>query len=86
MAKMKKMKKIILIFGVLSLLVFIRPVLGFNSNTTSTLKVEQSEDALGGSFVEEALKGIEHFYQYTGFANLESGNLIMILIGFISSS
>jgi oxaloacetate decarboxylase beta subunit len=86
MTKMKKMKKVILIFGVLSLLVFIRPVLGFNTNTTNsttTLLVAQSEDTTSESFIQEALSGIEHFYEYTGFANVESGNLIMILIGII---
>lgn len=80
------MKKVILIFGVLSLLVFIRPVLGFNTNTTNsttTLLVAQSEDTTSESFIQEALSGIEHFYEYTGFANVESGNLIMILIGII---
>ena len=35
------------------------------------------------SFVSEALHGIGQFYQYTGFANAEAGNNIMILIGII---
>jgi len=80
------MKKVILIFGVLSLLIFARPVLGLNSNSANTTV---SNTAVGtemfaeGSFISEALNGIQQFYQYTGFANAESGNIIMILVGII---
>ena len=80
------MKKIILIFGVLSLLVFIRPVLGFNGNSTNTetsATVYEGNTTVEGSFVSEAFNGIKQFYQYTGFANAESGNLMMILAGII---
>jgi len=83
---MKKMKKIFLIFGVISLLVSIRPVLGLNAGTTNTVTsttVMQTEMSSNESFVNEAFNGIKQFYQYTGFANASSGNLIMILIGII---
>jgi oxaloacetate decarboxylase beta subunit len=83
---MKKMKKVILIFGVLSLLVFIRPVLGFSANmanTSAASVIKQTEHVTGQSFVGEALNGIQHFYEYTGFANAEAGNLIMIFIGIL---
>ena len=80
------MKKVILIFGVLSLLIFARPVLGLTSNsetaTVSTTLVD-SEIAVEESFISEAINGIQQFYQYTGFANAESGNIIMILVGII---
>ena len=80
------MKKIFIIFGVLSLLIFIRPALGLNTNTTNTIStqnVEQTEEASSDDFTNEALGGIKQFYNYTGFANVTGGNLIMILIGII---
>ncbi|WP_308990944.1 sodium ion-translocating decarboxylase subunit beta [Mariniflexile litorale] len=81
------MKKVILIFGVLSLLVFIRPVLGLNAHAATTnlttATVNQSEENSEKSFVSEAFDGIKQFYQYTGFANAESGNLLMIVIGIV---
>jgi len=83
------MKKLFIIFSVLSLLVFIRPVLGLNANSntqntlSTTTNVEQIEESSSGSFANEAFDGIKQFYSYTGFANATSGNLIMILIGII---
>ena len=80
------MKKVILIFGVLSLLVFIRPVLGLNSNTnntTTTTTLAQAEELNTQSFVAEAVNGIKQFYQFTGFANAHSGNILMIFIGIV---
>jgi len=81
------MKKVLLIFSVLSLLIFIRPALGLNSNdsndnlTTSVSvdKVNQDEEiSYNGAF-----EGIKQFYNYTGFANATLGNIIMIFIGII---
>ena len=80
------MKKIFIIFGVLSLLVFIRPALGLNTNaanTISNVNVEQTEETSNSDFADEALGGIKQFYNYTGFANVTGGNLIMILIGIV---
>ncbi|WP_299522238.1 sodium ion-translocating decarboxylase subunit beta [uncultured Lutibacter sp.] len=82
------MKKILLIFGVLSLLIFIRPALGLNSNLdtnkiSSSISVDQADQADEADSLDEAFEGIKHFYNYTGFANVTSGNLMMILIGII---
>ncbi|WP_434037574.1 sodium ion-translocating decarboxylase subunit beta [Formosa sp. 4Alg 33] len=80
------MKKVILIFGVLSLLVFIKPALGlsFSSATaTTTTSLTTQADTSERSFVSEAMGGIEQFYQYTGFANAAGGNIIMIIIGIV---
>ncbi len=82
------MKRIILIFGVLSLLIFIRPVLGFNKdtsvkNTNALVSEEQVDQMEGESVFQDALKGIKQFYNYTGFANATSGNILMILIGIL---
>ncbi|WP_373943169.1 sodium ion-translocating decarboxylase subunit beta [Polaribacter sejongensis] len=84
------MKKVILIFCVLSLLIFIRPVLGFstnsnpdavNSTTVTTTQVDIAPQHEG--VFEGAFRGIKKFYGYTSFANATSGNLIMIIIGII---
>ena len=82
------MKRIVLIFGVLSLLIFIRPVLGFNKdtsvkNTNALVSEEQVDQLEGESVFQDALKGIKQFYNYTGFANATSGNILMILIGIL---
>ena len=81
------MKKILVIFGVLSLLIFIRPVLGFNSDSNpkdniaslSTEQVDSQEDGI----YKNAFHGIQQFYNYTGFANATWGHILMILIGLI---
>ncbi|WP_372756095.1 sodium ion-translocating decarboxylase subunit beta [Mariniflexile sp.] len=81
------MKRVILIFGVLSLLVFIRPVLGLNTNTnnaiSTTADVQADEDTNNESFISEALDGINRFYSFTGFANAQGGNILMIFIGIV---
>jgi len=82
------MKKVILIFAVLSLIIFIRPVLGLNSNSSSVENIPE-ETSIQADVTEEessftgAFEGIKTFYSYTGFANATSGNLIMIFIGII---
>lgn len=83
------MKKLILFFGILSLLISVRPLLGFSTNSESqtntpaqtTVVVEENEEQ--GSFVSEAINGIKEFYQFTGFANAQWGNIVMILVGII---
>ncbi|WP_218730365.1 sodium ion-translocating decarboxylase subunit beta [Polaribacter sp. HaHaR_3_91] len=83
------MKKVILIFCVLSLLIFIRPVLGLSADaspdsitdtTVVTTQVDKAPQKDVGVF-EGGFEGIKKFYSYTGFANTTSGNLIMIIIG-----
>ncbi len=79
------MKKILIIFGVLSLLIFIRPALGLNTTTNALTaqSIEQIDTTENDSFISEALGGIEQFYNYTGFANATPGHLAMIVIGLI---
>ena len=82
------MKKVLLIFAVLSLLIFIRPALGLNSNTNLTSNIqsnttEQVDNSEQKSLLNDAFIGIKTFYSYTGFANATSGNLLMIFIGII---
>jgi sodium ion-translocating decarboxylase beta subunit len=80
------MKKILLIFGVLSLLIFIRPALGLNAaqtNPVSATTIEQTAQETDGSFIDNAIGGVKQFYKFTGFANATPGHLIMLLIGII---
>lgn len=82
------MKKVLLIFGVLSLLIFIRPALGLATETisksaVSTVSADQIDQPQQESVYEGAFKGIAKFYSYTGFANSTSGNIIMIIIGIV---
>ena len=83
------MKKLFIIFGIISFLFVIRPVLGLNSssntiiadNLSSIEQVEEpanDEDVLNGAF-----QGLKQFYNYTGFANATTGHLVMIIIGII---
>ena len=83
------MRKLFIILGVMSFLIFIRPVLGLNSNTDIdetevVLATDQAtqEHHSEGVF-EGALDGIQQFYSYTGFANATAGHIIMIIIGLI---
>ncbi|WP_179353898.1 sodium ion-translocating decarboxylase subunit beta [Winogradskyella vidalii] len=81
------MKKLIIIFSVLALLVFIRPVLGLNANTDTTdnssVTTTQVDQVDTESNLDGALNGIAKFYDYTGFANATLGHIIMIIIGII---
>ncbi|MCK5815808.1 MAG: sodium ion-translocating decarboxylase subunit beta [Flavobacteriaceae bacterium] len=83
------MKKVILIFGVLSLLIFARPALASlgllsnSANKETTISVADTESDAEVSFISEAIGGVKQFYQYSGFANAESGHMIMLLIGII---
>ncbi|MCK5907109.1 MAG: sodium ion-translocating decarboxylase subunit beta, partial [Flavobacteriales bacterium] len=83
------MRKLSIILGVMSFLIFIRPVLGLNTNTDidetevvlATDKATQEHHSEG--VFEGALDGIQQFYSYTGFANATAGHIIMIIIGLI---
>ncbi len=86
------MKKLLIIFGVISFLIFIRPVLGVTNNaetekTEMTFSTEQAtqqaNDSHGEGMLEGAFDGIAQFYSYTGFANATPGHIIMIIVGLI---
>ncbi len=82
------MKKLFLIFGVISLLFVIKPMLGLgkkadvlkaeNSVTIEHVDTTEEEGVLKGSF-----DGLKQFYNYTGFANITWGHFTMILIGIV---
>ncbi|RUA09549.1 MAG: glutaconyl-CoA decarboxylase subunit beta, partial [Flavobacteriia bacterium] len=82
------MKKLILIFGILTFLFAIKPVLGLNKNgdtlaIQNSVSAKQSEASEGEGVFEGAFDGLKKFYSYTGFANATGGNLAMIFIGII---
>ncbi|WP_053972611.1 sodium ion-translocating decarboxylase subunit beta [Mangrovimonas sp. ST2L15] len=80
------MKKILLIIGVISLLISMRPILGLTSasNTVETTAVTSiTEDEQEDSFISEGISGVKQFLSYTGFANAQAGNIIMIVIGIV---
>ena len=85
------MKKLLLIFGIISFLFVIKPMLGLDKNkdilrTENTIVTdqdnqttgEQGEDVIAGLF-----DGLKQFYNYTGFANVTGGHILMIIIGII---
>ncbi|MCF1191555.1 sodium ion-translocating decarboxylase subunit beta [Mangrovimonas sp. AS39] len=81
------MKKILLIIGVISLLISMRPILGLTSaasNTVETTAVTSvTEEGQEDSFISEGISGVKQFLSYTGFANAQAGNIIMIVIGIV---
>ncbi|NIK92016.1 sodium ion-translocating decarboxylase subunit beta [Mangrovimonas sp. CR14] len=81
------MKKILLIIGVISLLISMRPILGLTSaasNTVETTAVTSvTEEEQEDSFISEGISGVKQFLSYTGFANAQAGNIIMIVIGIV---
>ena len=80
------MKKVIVIFCVLSLLIFIRPALGLGTNSNnlnSSVKTEQVDTIEESNSYSGAFEGLKQFYNYTGFANVTSGHAIMIVIGIV---
>ncbi len=82
------MKKLFIIFGIVSFLFVIKPVLGLTKNTevlvaNNTVSTEQIDNTEGEGVMEGALDGLKQFYNYTGFANATGGHLMMIFIGIL---
>ncbi len=82
------MKKLFIIFGSLALLLLLQPLMSLGSlaepiEIASLDGISQNIDNELRLTVSGAFNGLKRFYNYTGFANATSGNLIMILIGII---
>ena len=92
------MKKLVLITGIISFLIFIKPVIGYTismvgesnkiENTEIGLQEDLSKESVdnnhkGEGIVEGAFDGVSKFYAYTGFANATPGKMIMIIIGLV---
>ncbi len=80
------MKKLFVLLSIIAFIGLAKPLISWASNGSSTLplvKIEQVEVSPNDSFINQALDGIQQFYQYTGFANATAGHLIMIFIGII---
>ena len=82
------MKKLLVVFGILALLLLLQPLLGLGnpfepdqlalaSNSETSLMSEYGETFDG------AFDGLRQFYAYTGFSNATLGHIVMIVIGII---
>jgi len=82
------MKKLFIIFGIISFLFIIKPVLGLNKSSDSLISnssasIEQVDNSEGEGVYDGAFDGLKQFYNYTGFANVTWGHITMIFIGII---
>lgn len=82
------MKKVILIFSILSLLILIRWGLGWSAeanaqNTASATQTEQADMRVEVHSYDGAFKAVKQFYAYSGFANLTFSHIVMIIIGIV---
>jgi len=82
------MKKLFIIFGIVSFLFVIKPMLGLNKSkdillTDQSVTTEQVDTTKSEGVFEGALDGLQQFYNYTGFANATGGHLVMIIIGIV---
>jgi len=82
------MKKLFLIFGVISLLFVIKPILGLDKKadvlkTERSVTIKQVDTTNGEGVLKGSFDGLKQFYNYTGFANITWGHFTMILIGIV---
>lgn len=81
------MKKLFIIFGVLSFLLFIRPIIvnSINAQTSTSLQntTIHKNISIQNNIYKGAYNSLLKFYHYTGFSNATSGNILMILIGIV---
>ncbi|MCD6543047.1 MAG: sodium ion-translocating decarboxylase subunit beta [Flavobacteriaceae bacterium] len=82
------MKKLFLIFGIISLLFVVKPMLGLDKKadvlkTEKSVTIEQVDTTDGGGVLKGSLDGLKQFYNYTGFANITWGHFAMIIIGIV---
>ncbi len=82
------MKKLFLIFGIISLLFVIKPILGLDKKadvlkTERSVTIKQVDTTNGEGVLKGSFDGLKQFYNYTGFANITWGHFTMILIGIV---
>ena len=82
------MKKLFLIFGIISLLFVVKPMLGLDKKadvlkTEKSVTIEQVDTTDGEGVLKGSLDGLKQFYNYTGFANITWGHFAMIIIGIV---
>jgi oxaloacetate decarboxylase beta subunit len=88
MTKQNTMKKLLVVFGVITILFLLRPLLGlgnpFDSGELTAIATDENglitqyEETADGAF-----QGLRQFYNYTGFSNATLGHVIMIIIGIV---
>ena len=82
------MKKLLVVFGTLILLLLLQPLLGLGNPFESDQLALASESGTSlvseyGETFDDAFDGLRQFYAYTGFSNATLGHIVMILIGII---
>ncbi|MGA9269075.1 MAG: sodium ion-translocating decarboxylase subunit beta, partial [Lutimonas sp.] len=82
------MKKLLVVFGTLVLLLLLQPLLGLGSPFESDQLALATESGTSlaqeyGETVDDAFDGLRQFYAYTGFSNATLGHIVMIIIGII---
>jgi len=82
------MKKLLVVFGTLILLLLLQPLLGLGNPFESDQLALASESGTGfvseyGETFDDAFDGLRQFYAYTGFSNATLGHIVMIIIGII---
>lgn len=82
------MKKLVVIFGTLILLLLLQPLLGLGNPFESDQLAMISESGTSfaseyGETVDDAFDGLRQFYAYTGFSNATLGHIVMIIIGIV---
>ena len=82
------MKKLLVVFGTLILLLLLQPLLGLGNPFESDQLALASESGTSlvseyGETFDDAFDGLRQFYAYTGFSNATLGHIVMIIIGII---
>jgi len=82
------MKKLLVVFGSLILLLLLQPLLGLGNPFESDQMALASSTGTSlvseyGETFDDAFDGLRQFYDYTGFSNATLGHIVMIIIGII---
>ena len=78
------MKKLLVVFGTLLLLLLLQPLLGLgNPFEPDQLALASESGTSLASEYGETFDGLRQFYAYTGFSNATLGHIVMIIIGII---
>jgi oxaloacetate decarboxylase beta subunit len=83
------MKRLLTVFGIIAIIATISmafPKTAFTDTQKDTTEISQAAPETvddGQIDVDEATEGLKKFFKYTGFANVTSGHLIMLVVGLI---
>ncbi len=82
----KNLRKLATILAAVFIIAFVSKSFGlanFKSNNSQSRnsKVEQADVSQNSVSEQTSLEGLAHFYSYTGFSNVSTGHIVMVLIG-----